>query len=398
MAISFVFDGVARTIQIAADDTDYVNNSLTFTAQQVYSAWKEWCKNGDGLQYLPAFDTLGGDPITATTLVGDYYFMRTDNGWKGLPPAKDNVIIFLQGNLYPRVPGDTVMDPLPSYTTTLIMQTSSLTQTVVISGTTQAVDVQDANIVSVNGVAVANVEDFKADVSHLNSEVYCNTESLVNGDGSQRNPFNSINDAKDYAELNNIRNIVLTGDAIIPANMKNMTIRGIGLPKIDLNGQDIKGSHFHHVQLKGTYIDFIMAQECVLLEGLNLNGFFEKCALDGNLECPDLVKTLMMDCYSNIPGLDRPTISMNGGSTSQLGVRGYHGGLTILNSTSANNHVTIEMAEGSLTFDSTNTNGILVARGLCKFVDETNGATVINETGLAANFSTKQDVYNASQI
>jgi len=135
MAIAFVFDGANRTIQITADNTDYVNNTLTFSAQTIYSAWKDWCKDGDGLQYPLAFDTLGGDPITDTTLVGDYYFIRTDLSWRILPPAKDNAVLVLQGNLYPRVPGDAVMEPLPSYTTTLIMQTSSLTQTVITGGT-----------------------------------------------------------------------------------------------------------------------------------------------------------------------------------------------------------------------------------------------------------------------
>ena len=128
--ITFVFNGGARTIQVNADDDDYVNNSLTFSAQDIYSAWKNWCRDGDGLQYPPAFDTLGGDPISSTTTVGDYYFLRTDKGWKGLPPAKNNTVLYIQGNLYPRVPGDTVMQSLDDYTTTLVMVTSSLTQTV----------------------------------------------------------------------------------------------------------------------------------------------------------------------------------------------------------------------------------------------------------------------------
>ena len=309
------------------------------------------------------------------------------------------------------------MDPLPNYTTTLIMQTSSLTQTVVTSGTSTTGTV-NANIVSVNGTPTTNIDDFKSNVStivedilntdihlhnlpntigesiakinNLSGEVYCNTELLVNGDGSQRYPFNNINDAKDYAENNNIRNIVLTGDAVIPNNMKNMTIKSLSLSKIDLNGQDVKNSQFYRCQLKGTYMNTIIAQECILMDGFYLNGFFDKCALDGNLVCIDSSKTLMTNCYSNIPGLDRPTISMNGGNISQLGVRGYHGGLTIKNCTSVNNHVTVEMAEGSLTFDNTNTAGIMVARGLCKFVDETTGVVVTNETLSQENFNTLQ--------
>ena len=388
--IDFVFDGANRTIQVTADDADYVNNTLTFSAQDVYSAWKRWCVNDDGLQYPNAFDTIGGDPIDAVTEVGDYYFMRTDFGWRGIPPAKDNIIIMLNGNLYPRVVGDLVMEPLPEYTTTLIMKTSSLTQTVATGGTSiTAQDVWTYGTRELTAASTSSLTQEQNDklmgldtdkIGYLPGEVYVNTTLTTNGNGSQGSPFNNINDGKDFAELNNIRNIVLTGDVVIPGNMKNMTIKGIGLPIIDLNGQDVKGSHFEEVQLKGTYIDKIIAKDSVLLEGLNLDGFFDKCALDGNLICPDLSKTLMSDCYSNIPGLSRPTISMNSGNTSELGVRGYHGGLTIKDCTNAGNNVTVEMAEGSLTFDNSNTDGVMVARGVCKFVNETAGASVTDET------------------
>jgi len=373
MAISFVFDGAAKTIQITALATDYVNNSLTFSAQNIYSAWKDWCINGDGLQYPPAFDTLGGDPIDAVTSVGDYYFMRTDLGWRGLPPAQDNTILVLQGNLYPRVPGDLVMEPLPAFTTTLIMQTSSLTQTVITGGTTVS-----GGLTTQEHDKLLSLDTAK--LGYISGEVYCDTNLAVNGDGTQGSPFNNINDAKSYAELNNIRDIILTGNVVMPSSMNNITIKGVGLPIIDLNGQDANGSKFTQCQLKGTYTNSIIAQECVLLNGLTLNGFFDRCALDGDLVCPDLSKTLMSDCKSNIPGLARPTISMSGVASKELGARGYHGGLTISNCTNVGNNVTVEMAEGSLTFDSTNVAGTMIARGLCKFVDESAGATVVDET------------------
>ena len=224
------------------------------------------------------------------------------------------------------------------------------------------------------------IENDLEKLGYLHGEVYVNTELTANGDGTQSYPFNNINDAKNYAETHGIRNIVVIGDIALPGNMKNMTIKGIGLPIVDLNGQDIKNSQFCNVQLKGTFIDSIIANHCILLDGLMLNGVYNTCALDGDLVCSDQAIVLLQNCYSNIPGLGRPTISMNGGNLSEVGIRGYHGGLTIKDSTNDGNKVTAEMAEGSLTFDSSNTAGEMVARGLCKFVNETTGANVVDET------------------
>jgi hypothetical protein len=88
----------------------------------------------------------------------------------------------------------------------------------------------------------------------------------------------------------------------------------------------------------------------------------------------------MKDCVSSVPGTLRPTISMNAGGTSQLSIRGYSGGLTVKDCNNVADRVTVELHPGSLTFDSSCTNGIMVARGVGKFLDQTAGATVIDET------------------
>jgi hypothetical protein len=70
---------------------------------------------------------------------------------------------------------------------------------------------------------------------------------------------------------------------------------------------------------------------------------------------------------------------MNASGTSQLSVRGYNGGLTIKDCNNVADRVTVEVNPGSVTFDASCTNGIMVARGVGKFVDSTAGATVVNE-------------------
>ena len=84
-------------------------------------------------------------------------------------------------------------------------------------------------------------------------------------------------------------------------------------------------------------------------------------------------------CASVIPGTGRPTISMNGLGSSNLSVRKNSGGMTISDCNNVNDLVTVEVSEGSLTFDSSCTAVEMVARGVCKFINDSAGATVYDE-------------------
>jgi hypothetical protein len=219
-------------------------------------------------------------------------------------------------------------------------------------------------------------------ISNLEKEIWVDQDAQVNGNGSQESPYDNITDAIDRAEEDGIRVINLIGDITLNRNLKNFTIKGIGVPEIDFNGYSIKNSKFLEVKVKGQFLEgsSVVIRDSVLLNGAYLEGFIENCALGGNLICNDGAIVFMKNCASNIPGTNRPTISMNSGGTSQLSVRGYNGGLTIKDCNNASDRVTVELSGGSLTFDSSCTNGIMVARGVGKFVDQTAGATVVNET------------------
>ncbi len=126
MAITYSFDGTNKRITLGVEAGDVVDGVVTIQAIDIYSAWKEWCVNGEGTKYSPAFRAIGNDPIGGGVYVGSYFFMQ--EGWMGIPPSIDNLVIILTGNLYTEVEGAMVIDPLPTVNTTLIMQNSSLSQ------------------------------------------------------------------------------------------------------------------------------------------------------------------------------------------------------------------------------------------------------------------------------
>jgi len=106
---------------------------------------------------------------------------------------------------------------------------------------------------------------------------------------------------------------------------------------------------------------------------------FKNCTITGNLFAADNSSIVMVNCISGIPGIGRPIISMNSTSTSKISICKYSGGLTIIDSNNILDEITVEISEGALTFDSSNTLGQMVARGNGKFIDNSNGAIVNNE-------------------
>ena len=82
------FDGASKRIRIAPSAS-----SLSVKAD-LYSAWKEWVQLYDNSKYLPAFRTIGGDPLGADQYAGDLYFLM--NGWQ----IEVNHPITLTGVLY----------------------------------------------------------------------------------------------------------------------------------------------------------------------------------------------------------------------------------------------------------------------------------------------------------
>jgi len=99
-----------------------------------YSEWKEWVKLGDNAKFPPAFDTAGGDPVGGGQSVAPYFFLRTDLGWKIRAPEADGTVE-IDGNLFPRVPGQEVFEPPVGAFTVLITSQVSTRAVLVETGT-----------------------------------------------------------------------------------------------------------------------------------------------------------------------------------------------------------------------------------------------------------------------
>ena len=73
------------------------------TQTNIYSAWKEWVRQGDNAKYYPAFDAVGGDEVGSGQSVAPYFFCRNDLGWRiKMPEANGEITV--SGNLFARDP------------------------------------------------------------------------------------------------------------------------------------------------------------------------------------------------------------------------------------------------------------------------------------------------------
>lgn len=124
-----------------------INHGITTISvrDDLYSEWKNWAILSDNLKYAQAFRTVGGDPTVGDNYVGDYYFLT--NGWK-VKPYEDNHILTINGNLYVDGSGNPFASTNGGFNVVISMQTSSLTEKVVVSSS--GADVTREDITTIN--------------------------------------------------------------------------------------------------------------------------------------------------------------------------------------------------------------------------------------------------------
>lgn len=105
------FDGVNLIVTLDAPTGGVLNQ----TAEQVYDDAKQWHLNALERKYPFPFLTSGGEPITATTIAGQYYFFRNDLGWR-IETTDESQDVFWEGNLIPSDTDLRIFNSMPGRT------------------------------------------------------------------------------------------------------------------------------------------------------------------------------------------------------------------------------------------------------------------------------------------
>jgi hypothetical protein len=266
--------------------------------------------------------------------------------------------------------------------------------TIYIRGVGKLIDNSGPNVTIVNDL----VDGERQQDMSFDGAVYIDSVNGTSGtrypQGIQTNPVDNFTDAVTIANLHNITTLHLVSDFTIPAsaNVTGFTIEGEGRRLttviVDQNAT-LESCIFRNCYVTGVLDNESSLVHCTAEDLEIRNGNLEDCTLLGTITLAGNVSAVakIIDCWSGVPGTSTPIIDM-GGAAGALSVRGYHGGITLRNKTGTS-AVSVDMASGQLILESTITNGTIVARGVGKLVDNSIGATVINELINLPNINTE---------
>ena len=134
----FLFDGA--NLKIYIEPSAVSGSVVMFTPQQLWSAWIDWIAEGDNSKYPRALESVM-ITLDGSTMLGQYLFMRNDLGWRGVPPVADHVSIVINGSFYAKDSMLPVMENIPNQETDLVINRSTLTTTMQVSGNTDLTQV-----------------------------------------------------------------------------------------------------------------------------------------------------------------------------------------------------------------------------------------------------------------
>jgi hypothetical protein len=206
--------------------------------------------------------------------------------------------------------------------------------------------------------------------------------------GNTQYPVSDENEMMVIAEAQGIRSLRMTG-------AHNM------LDAIDLTGYRVHGDsavndglilgnlpvavnvEFTNLTLSGVLDGGATIRDC-LVNGLTyFNGITHQSALQSAAVTLGGTGTAMfLDCFSAVAGgNDRPTIDFDSQETN-LAIRGWSGGLELVNKTTVAGNVSVDMSSGILYIRDSCTAGQITVRGLGQLVDESTGTCIVEYAGL----------------
>ena len=266
-------------------------------------------------------------------------------------------------------------------------------------GNVVAVDANKIPIEEVANTPFVNVKTTKSSSATLQEqdalqyasyggEVSIDTTSSYSGtafpNGTQEYPVNNIQDAVAIGQLKGFFKLRILGncDLVAGDNVEEFVIYGqnpiLSTLNIDTEA-NVLNCEIIYARVLGALDGSVILREC-LIDGIGyVNGYVDKSGLTIN---PIILggnsQATFIDCFSNVGGLDTPTIDM--GNTGQaLAVRGYKGGLRIVNRRS-DDQCNIDMDSGHIIIDESCTGEPITCRGVFKLTVEV-GATYPNIEG-----------------
>lgn len=246
-------------------------------------------------------------------------------------------------------------------------------------------DVTNVNQVSVRPQNAAGLISSPAiEYASFNDKVTIDDSLTTSGTGynlgTPGNPVGNVADALLIAAFRGFTKLSIVGDITFdtPDDIRNFFIEGESAEKsaITVNaGALVSGAEFSECTLSGTLDGNSVLDHCHT-QNLNfVEGEVRHCLLHGTITLGGSGDSQFLGCWSGVPGAATPVIDC-GGSGRELGIRGYSGGIKLVNKTGSE-AVSMDFTSGHAVLDSTVTNGTIVIRGADDVTNNATGTAIV---------------------
>lgn len=221
--------------------------------------------------------------------------------------------------------------------------------------------------------------------------------------GTRGFPVNNVADAITICEARGLREIIVLSNMTMSSGDFSDGYAFYGDSPVVLTltldaATNVTNCTFQNMTIQGTLDGSNVLRECVVRDINFFNGAVYECALDGDIVLGGGIQAGIFDCWSNIAGGgvgDHPNVDM-GGSGQSLILRNFNGGIGIENSTGSDES-SIDMNSGRVVLDPTLTGGTFTIRGIADVEDNSNGATIVDQT-INADTNTLQKILRNKTI
>lgn len=254
------------------------------------------------------------------------------------------------------------------------------------------------DVVNVNQVSVRSANSAGLTFSDQINEqsfqgaVWIDPESGSSGTsfprGTPTDPVDNWLDATTIANSLGFLQFQLRNTLVLPAeqNVDGYAIHGVNpLSSIMVfQGGSGVNTSLDNVSFAGALGDgYKVARSCIVGDITNVEGAFVECVLNGNVTLdatPSMVADVsFMNCVSGFPGNVTFTLDCNN-TTADIQFRNWSGGMVVENFTTGN-AMSVDVAQGKITLDSTCTAGTILIRGIAEVVDNSGAGCNVITTG-----------------
>jgi len=353
MAVVQSWDGVARRVYLLPDVTEF------HPIDDIYREYRTERRTEEDLRkYNPFMAAYGNIPKGGGKATPRYLVLL--EGTKIVPYDEDSRIV-TNGEM---ISDDPEVDPT-------VFDLDDLTSSIKI-----LISPADAEIVYVEIPSpISDNLDYGGTINYDPTSPYSGITHPV---GTRAQPVNNLGDAHTIGGLFGITELrVQNGNIILDRIFSGWKFKADSVSRLlDFNGYNTTDLYVKGMGVQGNMLGDAYFEQCTLLDitGFHANGI--DCALGGTIILEAGTNNTLSHSMSMIPGLDSPTIDMNAGEDTEFSLRGYSGGISVLNCDTPNCKATIEFIAGKVHLVSGNTDGILSIRGVATLDGPLEGTTI----------------------